>query len=441
MRIARAYALAAAMAAATALNAQEQPSRNLAMSLKANYLPLESVRNGTLRMPRALGRRVSVHRQGVPLQQVLLDIATQAGLGLSYGEDLARSNTLVSMDASNATAAEALAAAVKGTEWAVLVTASGQVAVVPADEQQLGIVSGRVTDRATGFGVASAVLTLEGTRLGATADDSGRYRIANVPPATYILGVRRIGYAGATQSVTVTADQTTTADFVLEPSASTLDQIVVTGVPGAVSKRTLGNAITTVDVSELTEKSSNANVTELLQAKAPGLTILPGGGSPGTGASIRIRGAGSLVASTAPVIYVDGVRVYTGAQGNFWNSWRSQRSGENAYGAGQDGMALDMLKPEDIESIEMIKGPAAATLYGAEAANGVIQIITKKGTRGEQRLRWSATAETGATDWAVDRVTNYTTCTPALIALRFSDGSPQFPGCQGQAVGTILSNT
>jgi TonB-linked SusC/RagA family outer membrane protein len=441
MRIARLPVLATLMTVATALPAQEQPSRTLAMSLKSSYLPLESVRNGTLRMPRALGRRVSVQRHGVPLQQVLLDIATQAGLGLSYGEDLARSSTIVSMDVTNTTAAEALAAAVQGTEWAVLVTASGQVAVVPADEQQLGVVSGRVTDRATGLGVASAVLTLEGTRLGATADDSGRYRIANVPPATYMLGVRRIGYVGATQSVSVTADQTTVADFALEPSASTLDQIVVTGVPGSALKRTLGNSIATVDAAELTEKASNTSVTELLQAKMPGLTILPGGGSPGTGASIRIRGAGSLVASTAPVIYVDGVRIYTGAQGNFWNSWRSQRSGENAYGAGQDGMALDMLKPEDIESIEMIKGPAAATLYGAEAANGVIQIITKKGERGEQRLRWSAKAATGATDWAVDRVTNYTTCTEAITALRFGDGSPQFPGCQGQPVGTLLTST
>src|SRR6185436_9704856 len=106
----------------------------------------------------------------------------------------------------------------------------------------------------------------------------------------------------------------------------------------------------------------------------------------------------------------------------------------------QDAMALDMFNPEDIESVEVIKGPAAATLYGADAANGVIQIITKKGKLGDQKLQWSAKAQAGQTDWAVDRVKNYTTCTPAIVALEFGDGRPQFPGCQGRA-GSILTST
>jgi TonB-dependent starch-binding outer membrane protein SusC len=446
MRVACLYLLGVTAVASAALPAQESPPLTYAMALKARYLPLESVRDGTVRMPKVLARSVTVQREGVLLQQALLEIATQAGLGLSYGEDLARSNTIVSLDVANGTAAEALAAAVRGTPWTVLVTAAGQVAVVPGKHRQLGAVVGRVTDRATGAGVAGATLSLEGTRFSASTDDGGQYRLRDLPPATYSVGVRRIGYVPTTRVLNVAADETTTADFTLEPSATSLDQIVVTGVPGAVSKRTLGNAITTIDVADVTQKVANTNVTELLQAKALGVSILPGGGSPGTGASIRIRGAGSLTAATAPVMYIDGVRIYTGAQGNFWNSWRSQRTGddgriENAYGAGQDAMALDMIKPEDIESIEVIKGPAASTLYGAEAANGVIQIITKKGQRGEQKLQWSTKVLAGSSDWAVDRPTNYTTCTPAITALRFSDGSAQFPGCQGVAANTILSSS
>jgi TonB-linked SusC/RagA family outer membrane protein len=445
MRIACLCLVAVSMSGGSALRAQENPSSGGGPELSARYLPLEYVRDGTVRMPKALTRKVSVHRRDVPLQQALLDIATQARLGLSYGEDLARANTIVSLDVAHVSAAEALAAAVRGTQWSVLVTPTGQVAVVPAEQRQLGAVAGRVTDRSTGLGIANTAVALEGTRLFSTADDSGRFRIVNVPPGTYTLIARRIGYGRASRSVTVVADQTTSADFALDAAAATLDRIVVTGVPGAVSKRTLGNAITTIDVGEVLQQSASTNVTEVLQSKAPGVTILPGGGSPGTGASIRIRGSGSLVAATAPVIYVDGVRIYTGAQGNFWNSWRSQRLGsdgqfEKAYGAGQDAMALDMLKPEDIESIEVIKGPAAATLYGAEAANGVVQIITTKGKRGEQKLQWAAKAQAGSTDWAVDRVTNYTTCTPALTALRFSDGTPQFPGCQNVPSNTILTS-
>jgi TonB-linked SusC/RagA family outer membrane protein len=446
MRVACLYLLGVTAIASASVAAQESPPLTYAMALRARYLPLESVRDGTVRMPRALARSVTVHREGVLLQQALLDIATQAGLGLSYGEDVARSNTMVSLDVANGTAAEALAAAVRGTRWAVLVTAGGQVAVVPRELRQLGSVIGRVTDRATGNGIAGALVSLTGTRFHASSDDGGQYRLRDVPPGTYGLVVRRIGYVPTERAVSVAADEATTEDFSLEPSATSLDQIVVTGVPGAVAKRTLGNAITTIDVADVTQKVTNTNVTELLQAKALGVSILPGGGSPGTGASIRIRGAGSLTAATAPVMYIDGVRIFTGAQGNFWNSWRSQRTGsdgriENAYGAGQDAMALDMLKPEDIESIEIIKGPAASTLYGAEAANGVIQIITKKGARGEQKLQWSTKAVAGTTEWAVDRPTNYTTCTPAITALRFGDGTAQFPGCQGVAAGTILSST
>ncbi len=440
MRLTRLWMLPLALAAGRALPAQQSAPLTYAMAIKARYLPLESVRDGTVRMPRPLAGLVSVRRHDALLQQVLLDIATQAGLGLSYGEDLARSATIVSVDLSSTSAAEALAAAVRGTPWTVLVTASGQVAVVPADHGQLGAVSGRITDRASGRGIADATLRLSGTPFGARSDDSGSYRIGDVPPGTYTLSVRRIGYSPASENVDIEADRTTSADVTLDAAAATLDEIVVTGTPGAVSKRTLGNAITTLDADELTRKSSNSNVTQLLQAKAPGLSILPGGGTPGTGASIRIRGSGSLTAATAPVIYIDGVRLYSGAQGNFWNSWRSQRTGDSPIGAGQDAMSLDMLRPEDIETIEVIRGPAASTLYGAEAANGVIQIITKRGTRGEQPLRWGLRAEAGANEWAVDRVTNYTTCSQAVKDVAFGDGSPRFPGCQDVPTGTILSS-
>jgi hypothetical protein len=113
MRVARLclVALSAVATGPSALPAQESAPVTYAMAIKARYLPLESVRDGTVRMPRPLARRVSVRRDTVLLQQVLLDVATQAGLGLSYGEDLARSRTLVSIDVTDVPAAEALAAA------------------------------------------------------------------------------------------------------------------------------------------------------------------------------------------------------------------------------------------------------------------------------------------------------------------------------------------
>src|SRR4051812_11805791 len=162
----RSAVLLALACVAGPVGAQERSPQSYALAIKSSYLPLESVRDGIVRMPSALTRRVAVHRDSVPLQQVLLDIATQAKLGLSYGEDLALSNTIVSLELASASAAEALAAAVRGTKWAVLVTASGQVAVVPAERRVLGSIAGRVTDQLTGAPVAGATLVLEGTRLG-----------------------------------------------------------------------------------------------------------------------------------------------------------------------------------------------------------------------------------------------------------------------------------
>jgi TonB-dependent starch-binding outer membrane protein SusC len=406
----------------------------------ARYLPLESVRGGVVRMPGPLARRVSVRRRDVPLQQVVLDITTQARLGLSYGEDLARANVTVSIDIADVTAADALSAAVQGTAWTVLVTATGQVAIVPASRDLLGSIVGRISDAVTGAGVGSGVITIDGTRLVVTADDSGRFMLRDLPVGVYTLTARRIGYSRRVVDVEIRPDHASALDLTLEATATALDQVVVTGLPGATARRSVGHAVSSVDVAQVTRQSAATTVTEVLQARAPGVTVLPGGGSPGTGASIRIRGASSLVAGTAPVVFVDGVRVFAGAQGHFWNSWRSQRSNESSWGAGQDAMALDMIPAEDIEIVEVIKGPAAATLYGAEAANGVVQIITKRGIRGSTKREWSARLATGTSSWAVDRVTNYTSCTEFVRSLRQPDGSPRFPGCQNATLGAILQS-
>ena len=119
--------------------------------------------------------------------------------------------------------------------------------------------------------------------------------------------------------------------------------------------------------------------------------------------------------------------------------------GLSANSGGQGANAWDLVNPEDIESIEVIKGPAAATLYGADAAGGVIQIITKKGARGQQRAQWGAKIEMGRNDLgAVDLPTNYTLCTQARIAATSTINGqtvPTYPGCQGKPVNTLLTES
>ena len=177
----------------------------------------------------------------------------------------------------------------------------------------------------------------------------------------------------------------------------------------------------------------------MLQSKTPGVTILPGSGVPGTAGEIRIRGASSL-SGYKPVVFIDGIRFNIDDLGGF-----------SATGGGTAGLAqstqvtsaLNNLNPNDIESIEIIKGPAAATLYGAEAANGVIQIITKKGTRGQQAMRWNFKAETGSSTWKLLAAGQ-----PQDLRRRVAGGDrvgdghdeASWPGCQGVAVNTIISD-
>src|SRR6266480_1281724 len=286
---------------------------------------------------------------------------------------------------------------------------------------QNGTVTGRVTDARSGAPITTAQVTISGTSLGAVVDAEGRYRIANVPPGTHEVRARTIGYQPAAATFSVAADGTANVNLSLTETATALDAVVVTGTAGDTRRRAIGNAVSTVSVGDVLDKSSVNNVTEVLQSKVPGLTLMPGSGVAGSSTNYRLRGAGSLYANNAPTIYVDGVRVNTRSQGNY-----------TVFG--QTAASLDAINPNDIESIEVIKGPAAATLYGAEAAAGVIQIITKKGTPG--KMRWDARWEMGHSTWPASmRPTNYAVATAARIA-----DPVNYPGFVGTQLGDIVSH-
>jgi TonB-linked SusC/RagA family outer membrane protein len=291
--------------------------------------------------------------------------------------------------------------------WRILAVACiGVVTSAVVAGAQTGTVRGRVTEAGSQRPIPEAQVTISRTTLGSATNASGDYIITNVPAGSRELVVRRLGYGRRNQSVDVPPSGEVRADFTLSQAASQLEAVVVTGTGGAVERRTIGNAITTLDVAELTTKSSVLSVTEVLQAKTPGVTILPGSGAPGTAGEIRIRGTGSI-SGYKPVVFIDGIRYNTESLGSF------AATGGGTAGLAQSTQvtsALNTLNPNDIESIEVIKGPAAATLYGAEAANGVIQIITKKGVRGQQRLQWGFRAERGTSEWHLLPEDNYTTC-------------------------------
>jgi TonB-dependent starch-binding outer membrane protein SusC len=286
-------------------------------------------------------------------------------------------------------------------------------ATVPLAAQETGTVTGTVRSAATREPLVAVRVQVLGTSRVAQTGDDGQFTITSVPAGQRSLRATKLGYSSREANALVLAGQSAVVDFDLPVSAIVLGEVVVTGTAGAQEKREIGNSIGTIAISEQLEVAPITNATQLLTARTPGLSLMANSGQAGTSSNIRIRGAGSLSAGYAPVFYIDGIRIEAGSvEGSDFT---------------QGGTALDFINPDDIESIEVIRGPAAATLYGADAANGVVQIITKKG-RGGQRAQWTTSAETSETEWLEStsdgKYRTYRRCTVAMQT------NASFPGCR-----------
>ena len=241
-------------------------------------------------------------------------------------------------------------------------------------------VTGVVRDQATGTPVEAAQVFLEGLNLGGLTQASGQFLILNVPVGTHTLTVQSLGYRAESVTVTVAAGQTVVRNIFLDQQALQLDEVVVTGTAGASRVREIGNSVGVLDAA-IAEVEPVVNVSDLLRGRMAGVVIQQGTGDAGTASTIKIRGSSTMrLVNDGPLLYVDGVRV-------------SNRM-ESGPSRGSDVSRIDDMDPAMIESIEVIKGPAAATLYGTEAANGVINIKTKRGAVGE--AQWNFTTRQGA---------------------------------------------
>lgn len=257
----------------------------------------------------------------------------------------------------------------------------------PAAAQQ-GSIAGVVVAEQSLRPLAGAQVTVEGTERGTITDAAGRFLLTGIPGTAATLRVQMIGYRTVTRAVQV---GDTNVRIALAEAAVELDEVVVTGTAGGQQRRAIGNVVSQIRAEDVVATAPVPNVQSLINARAPGVVVTPGTGQVGSGSRIRIRGASSFSLSNQPLIVVDGVRVDDAAA-----------TGPVVQAFGSSVISrLNDFNPRDIESIEIIKGPAAATLYGTEASNGVIQIITKKGAAGAPRVNltvrqganWFANAE------------------------------------------------
>lgn len=310
----------------------------------------------------------------------------------------------------------------------VTLLAGGTMLGVPLSAQQLATISGRVTDAQTGNPLAVATVVVQGTQLGAVTADDGTYRIARVPLGAHTVVVRRIGYSPDRKTVNLVEGAAVTVDFALTPSATELEAIVVTGTAGNQSRAAQGAVVSTIDVSDVVSKAPILNVTDVLEGRVPGVNVQQASGTIGAAPRINIRGATSISLSNAPLVFIDGVRMYSGARQNVGTYHNLEGLG------GQTVTALNDINPDDIESIEIVKGPAASTLYGADASAGVIQIITKKGRQGAHGFTQNISAEWNQVQPNFTPNSIYGTCGESDVAPGGADL------CQGQAVGTVISD-
>ena len=237
-------------------------------------------------------------------------------------------------------------------------------------------VTGRVSVEGSGEPLVAASVSVVGTTLGTYTDDQGRFTI-NVPEAA-TLRVRRIGYVQKTVAVPAGA---TEFDVVLARDVLQLETQVITGTATSVSSANAANAVTVVSGEKLNRVPAQT-IDYALQGKVPGALITQNNGMVGGGVQIQLRGVSTLNAGYQPLYVVDGVIVDNSTIGSGLNVI-SQASRTNfSSSQDQDSNRASDINPNDIENIQVLKGPSASSIYGSRGTNGVIIITTKQGIAG-----------------------------------------------------------
>jgi TonB-linked SusC/RagA family outer membrane protein len=257
----------------------------------------------------------------------------------------------------------------RGTLLCLWVVAVVLLCTSPLLAQTTGEIRGLVKDRATGSALIGANVLLEGTNRGAATNSEGAYSITGIPPGEYRLIVRFIGYAAAQQTARVAAGQTLELNFNLAEDVLRIDEVVVTGLTGEIPRAQLGNSIAKIAGDDIV-KVPVTSVMDALAGKVAGMRVSKNSGTPGAGTYITLRGRKSVTGSSQPLYVVDGVPIDNSFV--YWSSGQVQTPNR--------GSDID---PNDIESIEVLKGASAAAIYGSRAANGVILITTKSGRLSE----------------------------------------------------------
>lgn len=336
---------------------------------------------------------INVDFEKMSINDALLKVAELAGVKLNYASKDVRSDKLITLKISNVTFRAAVSKILEGTDLKLVERPDGQLIIVPGsggskpeqETQRTGSVSGRVTDSVSGEGVEGVTISIAGIGSAVIADHRGRFSLSRIPLGKHLITFKLLGFKTVTRTVTITDSRPIVLEVDMSRTPSVMSGVVTTAT-GQQRRMEVGSDIVKIDMEDLTRRAPIRSVTDaLIHANIPGVQVTPSSGEPGAPARIRMRGVSSLTGDNDPAIIVDGVWVNAAIS--------TERAANQAIPGTQTDLVpsrLDDIDPETIESIEIIRGPSAATLYGQEAANGVIVITTKRGTPGT--ARWSLTA-------------------------------------------------
>lgn len=259
------------------------------------------------------------------------------------------------------------------------------VGAMPGNAQQQRVVGGVVVDARSSAPVVGAAIRVQGAGPNGVTGVGGSFRFDGLSGETVVLEVEMVGYRTLRAEVRVGDDAVRLA---LEEAPIALDEVVVTGTAGGTERRALGNSVSRIEADRVVDVAPVSTLADLVRGRAAGVAVLATNGQVGAGSRIKIRGVNTFSLGSEPLLYIDGVRV----------------NGEVGTGPGFGGTAgiasrLNDINLAEVERVEIIKGPAAATLYGTEASNGVIHVITKRGEPGASRVE--ATVRQGV-HWFMD---------------------------------------
>ncbi len=396
--------------AALMLSTQAGIAQDIASAQRPRFLASASSRSRAVEIDPATApvfqRRVTLALERTTVGQALAEIGRQANIQLVYSRDVIDLAAPVRIKVDGITVAAVLTELLLGRGVDLVLSSGNRVTLSPRWPPSVaGAITGRVTDSATGRGVTGAEAFLEKTRWRAATDTNGWYHLSDVEPGSYTLTVRRLGYRKWSRQVTLQAGGTDTLDVTLQPMAARLTDLVTTAT-GQRRRVDIANDITTINADSVMQAAPIRSLTDLLETRVPDLSIQRTSGAPGDPARLRLRGVSSPLGNNDPIVIVDGIRIYARQSdirnANLATPPQNLRDDIFATTIQTPPYAapspLDYIDPNTIETIEVLKGPSAATLYGQDAANGVIVITTKRGRAGPPS--WTASAEYGRTRMA-----------------------------------------